>query len=192
MKSMPTGHLASISNTRRLTGRTILLLAGLATLFPAIACEQQARTGKQDPAQIAAEREKRQASVREHLERTYTVGPMLADSFGYTVKWQYQVPTQSIKLINPEDDLVFILTARNDLTCLQAANGRKVWTVSVAKEVQEVQSVTYIQEDNLVLVLTDSELLTLNASTGMEHGASVDQFRQNPSDASVGVLHNII
>lgn len=158
--------------------RSAVLMAGFTLLLVSTGCQTSGNDADKSQTQKDSERLARQQSVRDHLERTYAIGPVTSASFGYDVRWQFPIPGEQIKFMTPHDDRLFIVTAKNDLLCLQADNGRRIWTVSVARELQDVHSVTYIPESELVLVLADSMLLTLDANTGMTKTAVLGKAHQ--------------
>lgn len=166
-------HGPRIAPAARHTLRSAGILAGCG-LIAAVSIASQTGAAADD----AAERLERQEAIRAHLEHSYLVGPAAAESFGYSVDWQFPLPDADTNLLSIHDDRVFVVTGSNDLLCLQADNGSRIWTVSVADEFEIVHSITYIPEQELVLVLTNSMLVTLDANTGMTKASTLGKAHQ--------------
>ncbi len=130
------------------------------------------------PEKDTRERLERQEAIRNHLEQSYLIGPAAAESFGYTVDWQFPVPSKEVSMVTSHDDRIFVVTVTNDLICLQADNGRRIWSVSVADKLEIVHSITFMPENELVLVLTNSMLVTLDSNTGMTKAAVLGKAHQ--------------
>ncbi|MDG2201142.1 MAG: PQQ-binding-like beta-propeller repeat protein [Phycisphaerales bacterium] len=183
-------HGLRISHPDRFAHRSAFMVAGFALLLTTLGCQPPNKSTSSEP-EKNAQRLARQQSVRDHLEQTYTIGPVTAAQFGYDVQWQFPVPGQKINFMTPQDDRLFILTDMNDLICLQADNGRRIWTVSVAGTLQNVHSVTYLSSQELVLVLADNMLLTLDSNTGMTQTAIMGKSQQDLEwlASTPGALH---
>lgn len=148
------------------------MVAGFALLLTALGCQPTTKTAPAG-ANKDADRLARQQSVRDHLEQTYAIGPVSAAVFGYDVQWQFPVPGRQIEYMSPQADRLFIVTAVNDLICVQADNGQRIWNVSVAGRLQNVHSITYLPSLELVLVLADNMMLTLDSNTGMTNASAL-------------------
>lgn len=172
MNQTPLNHRARSSILRSLA-----CLLGLSALLSITACDANQHMSAQQRAD--AEREQRQEVVRQQLERRYMIGPTSAAKIDYAVQWQFQVPQRRVKQIIPADDSTFILTHNNDLIRIMSNDGRRVWTVSVAKSLQKVHSIIPVKEQGLVLVLTDNSILTLSLATGMAEAAVIGKAKQN-------------
>jgi outer membrane protein assembly factor BamB len=172
MNQTPLNHRARSSILRSLA-----CLLGLSALLSITACDANQHMSAQQRAD--AEREQRQEVVRQQLERRYMIGPTSAAKIDYAVQWQFQVPQRRVKQIIPADDSIFILTHNNDLIRIMSNDGRRVWTVSVAKSLQKVHSIIPVKEQGLVLVLTDNSILTLSLATGMAEAAVIGKAKQN-------------
>ncbi|MEE2720144.1 MAG: PQQ-binding-like beta-propeller repeat protein [Planctomycetota bacterium] len=167
-------HGPRIALDERHSHRFGRMLAGCCLLGMIIASATTATPSEQE----TEERLARQQAVRDHLEQSYLVGPAAAESFGYTVDWQFPVPSGDVDSVTSHGDRIFVVTGNNDLICLQADNGRRIWTVSVADDLEIVHSITYMPEQELVLVLTNSKLVTLDSNTGMTKAAVLGKAHQ--------------
>ena len=159
--------------------RSTICIAGLAAILTATACNSNADTRHMTDRQRAnAERLERQEAVRQQLERRYMVGPSSAAKINYKVRWQFPVPHRNVKSLTTSEDSLYILTHTNDLIRVQSNDGRRVWTASIANPLVQIKSITPVQNEDIVIVLTESSLITLDINTGTPKEVAIDKARQ--------------
>ena len=160
--------------------RSLLLL--VVTILPLFASACQSTPSKKSagpvPAVTTSDREARQEAIRVELEEKYTVGPISAAKIDYTIKWQFPIPHEQVKQLISSGEYFFILTHDNDLICVRSHDGLRVWTASVGKPLDEVQSILPNESDGLVVVLKPSTITTLNISTGMAEKVTIGKATQ--------------
>lgn len=157
-----------------------LLVVTILTIF-ASACQSTPREEAPGPAPAVtpSDREARQEAIRAELEEKYTVGPISAAKLHYKINWQYPIPHEKVKQLISSGEYFFILTHDNDLICVRTHDGLRVWTVSVGKPLDEVQSILPNEAEGLVIVLKPSTITTLNISTGMPEKVTIGKATQN-------------
>jgi outer membrane protein assembly factor BamB len=159
--------------------RSLLLLVVIILPICASACQSTPRKQLPAPAVTPSNREARQEAIRVELEEKYTVGPISAAKIDYKVNWQFPIPHEKVSQLISSGEYFFILTHDNDLICVRTHDGLRVWTVSVGKPLDEVESILPIETDGLVVVLKPSSINTLNISTGMAEKVTIGKATQN-------------
>ncbi|MEE3002192.1 MAG: PQQ-binding-like beta-propeller repeat protein, partial [Planctomycetota bacterium] len=157
-----------------------LLVVTILTIF-ASACQSTPREEAPGPAPTVtpSDREARQETIYAELEEKYTVGPISAAKLHYKINWQFPIPHEKVKQLISSGEYFFILTHDNDLICVRTHDGLRVWTVSVGKPLDEVQSILPNEAEGLVVVLKPSTITTLNISTGMPEKVTIGKATQN-------------
>lgn len=113
------------------------------------------------------------AKKRQLLDERYAIGPSAAGDIGYRIAWQAVVDKQEGELLraNVFGDDVFVIAPRNRMTRLDRANGRPIWTSTVADSLDAVWGITPgplvgQRDSEKVYVTTDPVIMVIDHATG--------------------------
>lgn len=103
----------------------------------------------------------------ELVARTYLVGPEAARQLGTRIDWQVPAtPFGPTRLVTIGDDSLFVVDSRNLVARIAIHDGRVIWRVPAVNEVDRIAGVYAVPARDRVLVVTDSEIVLLDLTTG--------------------------
>lgn len=113
------------------------------------------------------------AQQRQSLNDRYTIGPSAASDLGYRIAWQAAVDQQEGELLRADvvGDDIFALAPRNRMTRLDRANGKPIWTSTVADPFDTVWGITPgpligQRDSEKIYVTTDPVVMVVDHATG--------------------------
>ena len=113
------------------------------------------------------------AQKRQAMDDRYTIGPSAAGGLGYRIAWQAAVDKQEgeLRRVDVIGEDVFVLAPRNRMTRLDRANGKPIWTSTVADALDTVWGVTpgpatSTQNNEKIYVTTDPVIMVIDHATG--------------------------
>ncbi len=103
------------------------------------------------------------------LETAFLIGPSRARELGYRIDHQtrtFPEDDSGIKRLAVQGDSAFVLDGRNFLTRLRRTDGKRVWRIPVADPLDDIYGITYLPDNELVLLMAGAHLLVLDDNTG--------------------------
>ena len=103
------------------------------------------------------------------LETEFLIGPSKVGELGYRIEHQartFPEADSGIKRLAVLGDSAFVLDGRNFLTRLRRTDGKRVWRIPVADPLDDIHGITYLPDDELVLLMAGAHLLVLDDNTG--------------------------
>jgi outer membrane protein assembly factor BamB len=103
------------------------------------------------------------------LEVEFLIGPTKVRELGYRIDHQartFPEADSGIKRLAIQGDSAFVLDGRNFLTRLRRADGQRIWRIPVADPLDDIHGITYLPDDELVMMLVGAHLLVLDDDTG--------------------------
>lgn len=146
----------------------LLVLAGCQTSQqrPGEGPSTSAATDSPDPTTTTTVDFENDTPSLEQIERQFAIGPLTADELGYRIDWRTATGVSDARTLTVQDDSVFLLDGGNFLSRFRVDDGARVWRVPVANPVEEIYGITYVPDNNVVLVTTGGALLELDRASG--------------------------
>ena len=127
----------------------------------------------------------------EALERQMPIGPRTAKALGMRVQWRKPVDIDSIRALYTSNGAVFLINTNNEVTMLDLKDGRHKWVSFGGSASDLIIDVVYVPEQNKVLVIRTSSILTLAGGTGLPMLNKATQSSVQPLDwlaATPGIM----
>ncbi|MFO0830156.1 MAG: PQQ-binding-like beta-propeller repeat protein [Phycisphaerales bacterium] len=125
--------------------RTLSSFLGPACCF---ALASSATFGQSDIPQhpVVKENEARLNQLSSELEKSFVIGPTVADALGYRVVWQARLPAQTpLRAVRVGTLGIYVLDEKNVIARLRPSDGEILWRISVADEVDIFRGVTWAE-----------------------------------------------
>ena len=146
----------------RLPALSLMVLGMAAGLAAGCTTQPQATTETPSPAAVAE-------TPEIDLETEFLIGPSKVRELGYRIEHQartFPEADSGIKRLAIQGDSAFVLDGRNFLTRLRRTDGKRVWRIPVADPLDDIHGITYLPDDELVLLMAGAHLLVLDDNTG--------------------------
>lgn len=155
----------SVTSSRRGPNRRLafLILAGLAAVASGCASSSKSDSSAPPPPAPAT------IAATDDLEQTMLIGPAAARELGYRISWQYPYAGSNIRMLSAQGDSVFVIDGSNMLTRIDRAEGTRIWSLAVGNSaLDEILGITYIPEDEKVILTTGGAMFVHDAATGSQ------------------------
>ena len=146
----------------RLPALSLMVLGMAAGLAAGCTTQPQATTETPAPAAVAE-------TPEIDLETEFLIGPSKVRELGYRIDHQartFPEADSGVKRLAILGDSAFVLDGRNFLTRLRRTDGKRVWRIPVADPLDDIHGITYLPDDELVLLMAGAHLLVLDDNTG--------------------------
>jgi outer membrane protein assembly factor BamB len=103
------------------------------------------------------------------LETEFLIGPSKVRELGYRIDHQartFPEADSGVKRLAVLGDSAFVLDGRNFLTRLRRTDGHRVWRIPVADPLDDIHGITYLPDEELVMLMAGAHLLILDDDTG--------------------------
>ena len=141
---------------RSAIARSALMTAALGFLF----------TGSLDAAQNAEQSTPMDARLQK-LDESMPLGPRSARSLGLRVDWREPIDSKDCRGVFVSGGMVFVISSNNEITCYDTSNGQLLWRGFGGNPTDSIIDVRRVNQNNHVLIVRASSILTLSALTGI-------------------------
>ncbi|MHC4219185.1 MAG: outer membrane protein assembly factor BamB family protein [Planctomycetota bacterium] len=157
----PVIGLTGDRNCKPLLALTLMIIGITAGLMAGCTTQGRADAGAVAPAAVP--------DAKIDLEAEYLIGPSKVRELGYRIDHQSRVFPEGesgVKHLAVQRDSAFVLDGHNFLTRLRRADGHRLWRIPVADPLDDIYGITYLPEDNLVMLMVGGHVAVLDRTTG--------------------------